>query len=54
MLAPVHLANRNSIRASLFQLMPYLREVLPDAAAAAEPTRVRKPQHLNPTLNRKE
>ncbi|MFM0632885.1 type IV secretory system conjugative DNA transfer family protein [Paraburkholderia xenovorans] len=33
-LAPVHLANRNSIRASLFQLMPYLREVLPDAAAA--------------------
>ncbi|MFM0671512.1 type IV secretory system conjugative DNA transfer family protein [Paraburkholderia sediminicola] len=34
-LAPVHLANRNSIRASLFQLMPYLREVLPDAAAAA-------------------
>jgi type IV secretion system protein VirD4 len=33
-LEPVHLANRNSIRASLFQLMPYLREVLPDAAAA--------------------
>jgi type IV secretion system protein VirD4 len=33
-LAPVHLANRHSIRASLFQLMPYLREVLPDAAAA--------------------
>jgi type IV secretion system protein VirD4 len=33
-LAPAHLANRNSIRASLFQLMPYLREVLPDAAAA--------------------
>jgi type IV secretion system protein VirD4 len=33
-LAPVHLANRNSIRASLFRLMPYLREVLPDAAAA--------------------
>jgi type IV secretion system protein VirD4 len=33
-LAPVHLTNRNSIRASLFQLMPYLREVLPDAAAA--------------------
>jgi type IV secretion system protein VirD4 len=33
-LAPVHLANRNSIRASLFLLMPYLREVLPDAAAA--------------------
>ncbi|MFM0205343.1 type IV secretory system conjugative DNA transfer family protein [Paraburkholderia fungorum] len=33
-LAPIHLANRNSIRASLFQLMPYLREVLPDAAAA--------------------
>ncbi|WNC95462.1 type IV secretory system conjugative DNA transfer family protein (plasmid) [Paraburkholderia sp. FT54] len=33
-LAPVHLANRNSIRASLFQLMPYLQEVLPDAAAA--------------------
>ncbi|MET3233781.1 UNVERIFIED_ORG: type IV secretion system protein VirD4 [Burkholderia sp. 1263] len=34
-LAPVHLANRNSIRASLFQLMPYLREVLPETAAAA-------------------
>ncbi|MDT8843653.1 type IV secretory system conjugative DNA transfer family protein [Paraburkholderia fungorum] len=34
-LAPVHLANRHSIRASLFQLMPYLREVLPDTAAAA-------------------
>jgi type IV secretion system protein VirD4 len=33
-LAPAHLANRNSIRASLFQLMPYLREVLPDAADA--------------------
>ena len=37
-LAPAHFANRHSIRASLFQLMPYLREVLSDAAAAAEPT----------------
>ena len=37
-LEPVHFANRHSIRASLFQLMPYLREVLPDAAAAAEQT----------------
>ncbi|CAE6878400.1 hypothetical protein R69746_08887 [Paraburkholderia aspalathi] len=35
-LAPVHFANRHSIRASLFQLMPYLREVLPDAAADAQ------------------
>jgi type IV secretion system protein VirD4 len=34
-LAPAHFANRRSIRASLFQLMPYLREVLPDADAAA-------------------
>ncbi|RKE23915.1 type IV secretion system protein VirD4 [Paraburkholderia sp. BL23I1N1] len=34
-LAPVHLANRHSIRASLFQLMPYLREVLPESATAA-------------------
>jgi type IV secretion system protein VirD4 len=37
-LAPVHFANRHSIRASLFQLMPYLREVLPDAAGAAAST----------------
>ncbi|CAE6863837.1 hypothetical protein R75465_07822 [Paraburkholderia aspalathi] len=34
-LAPMHLANRNSIRASLFQLMPYLREVLPETATTA-------------------
>jgi len=27
-----HFANRSSIRASLFQLMPYLREVLPEAS----------------------
>jgi type IV secretion system protein VirD4 len=37
-LAPAHFANRHSIRASLFQLMPYLREVLPDAAAAVAST----------------
>ncbi|SEF13016.1 type IV secretion system protein VirD4 [Burkholderia sp. WP9] len=37
-LAPVHFTNRHSIRASLFQLMPYLREVLPDAAAATAST----------------
>ena len=30
-LKAAHFANRTSIRASLFRLMPYLREVLPDA-----------------------
>lgn len=33
-LKAAHFANRKSIRASLFRLMPYLREVLPDAVAA--------------------
>ncbi|CAG9255044.1 type IV secretory system conjugative DNA transfer family protein [Paraburkholderia caribensis] len=31
-LGAAHFANRSSIRASLFQLMPYLREVLPEAS----------------------
>ncbi|MEM5373020.1 type IV secretory system conjugative DNA transfer family protein, partial [Paraburkholderia azotifigens] len=34
-LSAAHFANRSSIRASLFQLMPYLREVLPGASPAA-------------------
>jgi type IV secretion system protein VirD4 len=37
-LAPVHFVNRHSIRAALFQLMPHLREVLPDAAPATAST----------------
>jgi type IV secretion system protein VirD4 len=36
-LAAAHFTNRASIRASLFQLMPYLREVLPDSLGD-EPT----------------
>jgi type IV secretion system protein VirD4 len=35
-LTAVHFANRGTIRASLFRLMPYLGEVLPDAAASAQ------------------
>jgi type IV secretion system protein VirD4 len=47
-LAPVQLANRNSIRASLFQLMPYLREVLPDAAAAVTAQTAAPQSHPEP------
>jgi type IV secretion system protein VirD4 len=47
-LAPVHLTNRNSIRASLFQLMPYLREVLPDAAAAVSAQTAAPQSHPEP------
>ncbi len=42
-LTAAHFANRSSIRASLFQLMPYLREVLPEVlpdGAAATATSV--------------
>ncbi len=33
-LTAAHFSNRSSIRASLFQLMPYLRDVLPESPAA--------------------
>jgi type IV secretion system protein VirD4 len=34
-LKAAHLTNRNGIRTSLFRLMPYLREVLPEASTQA-------------------
>lgn len=49
-LKAVHFANRTSIRASLFKLMPYLSEVLPDATSGDKPTAAPFPVSEGATL----